>query len=95
MQDDKLVRATFSLSLARFLAKKYGGKVIRFTFQLGKKLERFESSDSNLYALVSKSKDLTLRIMLNKELAVELCDDSRYITECWLTEYKELLNCGI
>lgn len=84
---DKIIRITFSLSLAEHMVKTLGPEfsVQRITFKLGKKLKPNQTSASGLYAIVSSKRDFTLRISLFKEAAQLFCDfDSRYLAECWI-----------
>jgi hypothetical protein len=83
----KLYRLTFSRSLADHILTQLppGYEIRRFTFQLGRPLQRGETSASGLYALCSARKDITLRIALVREAAELMCDyDSRMIREAWL-----------
>ena len=86
-QGDRLIRLTFSRSLADHIVAVLGAEysVKRITFRLGKKLQPNETSSSGLYAVVSCKNDFTLRISLFKEAAQLFCDwDSRYLAECWI-----------
>jgi hypothetical protein len=65
--------------------------VVRLTFRLGRELRPLEDSANGLYALVSRGKDITLRITWSKELAAELCEESRYLAECWITDCRPVV----
>lgn len=67
---------------------KYWGletQIQRLEFRIGKQLEKTETSKSGAYAIMSKSGDIPLRVSLIKDLAWLAEDDSRYISECWIT----------
>ncbi len=84
---DKIIRITFSRSLADLIAERLGPghSVRRITFNIGKRLEPNETSSNGLYAIMSSKRDFTLRITLFKEAAQLFCDwDSRYIAECYI-----------
>lgn len=84
----KLYRLTFSKSLADCIAKKLGDgyQVERLTFQLGRPIGPGEKSKSGLYALMSKSRQIALRISLFKEAGELLADDdTRYLREAWIS----------
>ncbi len=84
IQNGRLCRISFSLSLLKFIQSRRGGTIHRLTFQAGQVLQPGEISRSGLYAVISTKNDWTLRITLFRELADFFRDDSRYIAECHL-----------
>jgi hypothetical protein len=83
----KLYRLTFSKSLADLICQSQEGlRVNRVVFHIGKVLQPGEQSDSGLYAIVSKSKNIALRITMFKDLAAIMSEDgSCYIREAWIS----------
>ena len=82
----KLYRLTFSKNLADYICKSSKKlSVTRVNFVIGKQLKIEEQSKTGLYAIMSKSKDIALRITMFKELAAIMAEDnSRYICEAFL-----------
>jgi hypothetical protein len=83
----KLYRLTFSKSLADLICSSQEGlRVNRVPFHIGKVLRSGEQSDSKLYAIISKSKGIALRITMFKDLAAIMSEDgSCYICEAWIS----------
>lgn len=84
---NKLHRLTFSESLCRLILQTLGGDYTakRVEYVIGKTLNPGEVSKSGLYAIMSKSKEIALRISLDKRTADLYTDNnSRYLAEAWL-----------
>ena len=61
-----------------------GYEIQGVTLKVGRKLAKGEQSRSGAYAILSKRKDLLLRVSLHQDVAEYLVDDSRYLAECWV-----------
>lgn len=60
-------------------------QIKRFDYVVGRPLKSSEKSASKLYAIMSKSKEIALRISLDQRTADLYNDnDSRYLAEAWL-----------
>jgi hypothetical protein len=84
---NKLHRLTFSKSLCEMMVEKLGRdfKAEQFKYMTGMPLESGQRSSSGLYAIMSTSKNIALRISLNMEIAAIYNEcDSRYLAEAWL-----------
>lgn len=84
---NKIRRITFSRSLADYLVGLLPAerlRVERMSFQIGRRLAPGETSESNLYGLLSRKTGVVLRISPIKELAYYLLDDSREAAVIWL-----------
>lgn len=92
MAGKMLHRITFSLSLAKHIAKTAGPQytVKRLTFTVGDCLEPGEESPSGLYCIMSRKTSSPLRVTLFKDVAELITDDSRYIAICWPTVVKDI-----
>ena len=83
--EKKLYRLTFSKTLAEYICEGQPSlKPKRVTFQIGRTLQSGEQSKTGLYAIMSRSKEIALRITLFKEVATMFESDSRYIREAFL-----------
>lgn len=85
-KNGKLYRLTFSKSLAYHIKEQNNEYEIKqYRFIIGKKLEKNQTSESGLYALMSKKGDYALRISLIKGVAKLHSDDNtRYLAQAWL-----------
>lgn len=82
----KIHRLTFSKSLAEYLARTYDLKLNRYDFILGRTIEPGTILNHGCYAIISKKKDITLRISLHAGIAETLIDDSRYLRQAFITQ---------
>ena len=88
MDDDRLYRLTFSRSLAQHITQisnKPNLKVKRCKFVLGKELDKTTPTAAKLFAIVARKNSFCLRVSLIRELAHMLTDNTRYVTECWIS----------
>ena len=84
VDEKKVYRITFSLSLAEYIAKITNKQVKKVTLHLGKELSVGDTSESGLYA-ICKAKNLwPLRVTFFKELAELWKSDTTVIYECKL-----------
>lgn len=85
----KLMRVTFSRSLADYIVSQTGDRVFRVSFYTGKKLDPGHVSESGLYAVAKKSSGWVLRITMFHELAESWRHESREVYECRIVSLKE------
>lgn len=90
--EGKIHRVTFSKSLAEFIQQKATTPLIlsRITFRVGQELNESTSTNAGMFAIVDRRKGKVLRICLERDLAHFLCDSSRFVAECWITDTKPL-----
>lgn len=86
---NRLHRLTFSKSLADCICSGHPEySVARFSYTLGKNIERGETSSTGIYGIMSGAKHFALRASLIKETAELYTEDpSRYLQELKL--YRE------
>ncbi len=80
VRDDKLYRTTFSLPLAEFIQRIVPDLYLcKLKIRRGRKLERGEASDTQLYGICTTKCGSILRVTAIKELA-EMQADEEYRT---------------
>lgn len=85
VQYNKIVRLTFSKSLAEFISSKLpDSQVQQVEFIVSRKLEKGQKSKSGLYGITNKRDGWMLRICMSSELAEMFRHDSREVVEVWL-----------
>lgn len=89
MARDKIVRVTFSLSLAEHMLKAANAPILRIErlrFRRGRQLTKGEESASGLYCITTAC-GRALRVSLFAEAAAMMTDEEyRFLFECWVDQ---------
>lgn len=69
IKDNKVIRITFSRSLAELIIKEVGGELHRIKLFIGDPIKDGEDSKNGLYAICKKNSNYPLRVTMFKDLA--------------------------
>jgi hypothetical protein len=72
------------------LARQYGYELNRFRYVLGREIEPGEKLNRGCYAIMSRRKEIALRISLHPGIAAAYaCDGSRYLRQAFIQQEKQ------
>ncbi len=67
------------------IARQYGMTMRRYRFRLGREIAPGEKINHGCYAIMSRKKEIALRISLHPGIAESYaCDGSRYLRQAWI-----------
>lgn len=70
------------------LSRRFGYQMKRYRYRLGREIEPGEKLNHGCYAIMSRRKEITLRISLHPGIAESYASDSRYIRQAFIMEEK-------
>ena len=71
------------------LSRQYGFKVERYYYRLGREIAPDEQLNRGCYAIMSRRKEIALRISLHPGIAAAYaCDGSRYLRQAFIQKEK-------